>query len=408
MKILIINTYSYTGGAAIAATRLADALNDAGVQALVVSEGVITNNFSKKLKFLWERVVIWAANLFSRKNLFTVSIANTGFDITHLPAFKEADVINLHWVNQGMLSLKDIEKILQSGKPVVWTMHDMWPFTGICHHAHTCEAYTTGCGNCPQLRLPCRRDLSRLIFAEKEKRYPRAKINFVAVSNWLASKAKESPLLKGNTLCVIPNTLSLANFKILRRDECREALHLPADKKIILFGAARIDEPIKGFDTLLDAIAHLIESGAFERDELHLLTFGRFKYPEQLLHRIPVAHTNAGFVSGDTLSQLYSAADVTVSASRYETFGQTLIEAQACGCIPVSFGNSGQADIISHKVNGFLADYLSVPGLAEGIRWALTEGSHTIDKASLRQSVMERYSGEVVAQQYINLYKSIL
>lgn len=408
MKILIINTYSHTGGAAIAATRLANALNEAGAQAIVVGEGAITNRCCKKLKFLWERVVIWAANLFSRKNLFTVSIANTGLDITRLPAFKEADVINLHWVNQGMLSLKDIEKILQSGKPVVWTMHDMWPFTGICHHAHTCEAYTTGCGNCPQLRLPCRRDLSRLIFAEKEKRYARAKINFVAVSNWLASKAKESPLLKDNTLCVIPNTLSLANFKILERDECRKALHLPTDKKIILFGAARIDEPIKGFDTLLNAIHHLIESGTFERDELHLLTFGRFKYPEHILHRIPVTHTNAGFVSGDTLSQLYSAADVTVSASRYETFGQTLIEAQACGCIPVSFGNSGQADIISHKVNGFLADYLSVPSLAEGIRWALTEGGTAIDKASLRQSVIERYSGEVVAQQYINLYKSIL
>lgn len=418
MKILIINTYKKTGGAAIAATRLAEALNRAGEEArMIVLEGesdnkdvfVIGNRWSKKLKFIAERLVIWTSNLFSRKNLFTVSIANTGFDITRLSQFKEADVIHLHWVNQGLLSLDGIKKIQQAGKPIVWTMHDMWPCTGICHHAHTCDAYTAGCGNCPQLRFPCKHDLSSRVFTQKSNIFAGAKINFVAVSSWLADKAKESTLLKDKPVCVIPNTLSLTHFKMLDKEECRRALNLPEKKKIILFGAARIDEPIKGFEILLNAIKHLIENKIFKQDELHLVTFGRFKHPELVIDKIPVTHSDIGFVSGgDTLSQLYSAADTTVSASLYETFGQTLIEAQACGCVPVSFGNSGQRDIITHKANGFLADYLSVTSLAEGIRWALTEGCYNLDKESLRNNVTKRYSGEVVAQQYIDLYKSLL
>ena len=82
----------------------------------------------KVWQFIWERVVIWQANHFKKHNLFAVDIANTGTNITALPEFTQADVIHLHWINQGMLSLTDIRRIIQSGKPIVWTMHDMWPF----------------------------------------------------------------------------------------------------------------------------------------------------------------------------------------------------------------------------------------------------------------------------------------
>ena len=160
---------------------------------------------------------------------------------------------------------------------------------------------------------------------------------------------------------------------------------------------------------LLQAIRLLIEKKQFPQEKLHLALFGKIKYPEKLLNSIPVSYTYLGRI-GDTnkLSQLYSAADVTVSASFYETFGQTLIEAQACGCIPVSFGNSGQADIIRHKENGFLADYLSADSLAEGIRWGISEARTAISKENMRSEVFRKYSGEVVAKQYLNLYQNLI
>lgn len=205
-----------------------------------------------------------------------------------------------------------------------------------------------------------------------------------------------------------PNTLSLSNFNCLDRDESRNALNLPNNKYIIIFGAARIDDPIKGFPILLESIKWLIEKKYFSNDELHLVTFGKFKHPQQIKPLIPITHTDMGWVTNSqTLSQLYSAANITVSASYYETFGQTLIEAQACGCIPISFGNSGQSDIITHKVNGFLAEHLSIESLAEGIMWGLMEGDRTISKEKLRNEVIHKYSGQIVAKQYINLYIKI-
>lgn len=151
MRVLIVNTSERTGGAAVAAGRLVDALNNNGVKAMMLVRDKETDSFlvsdtncsrfRKMFDFLWERFRIWLANGFSKKNLFKVSIANTGKDITKLREFQEADVIHLHWVNQGMLSLHDIKKILNSGKPVVWTMHDMWECTGICHYSWDCHRY---------------------------------------------------------------------------------------------------------------------------------------------------------------------------------------------------------------------------------------------------------------------------
>ena len=160
MRVLIVNTSENIGGAAIAANRLMEALKNNGVKAKMLVRDKRTEQITVatlppspllKAKFLWERFVIWKANHFSRKNLFQIDLANTGTDITSLPEFKEADVIHLHWVNQGFLSLKDIRRIIDSGKPIVWTMHDQWPFTGICHYSGECTKYKTECHHCPLL-----------------------------------------------------------------------------------------------------------------------------------------------------------------------------------------------------------------------------------------------------------------
>ena len=136
MRVLLINTSERIGGAAIAASRLMESLKNHGIKAKLlvrdkqtdqISVVSLDHNWRMVWKFVWERIVIWSANRFNKKNIFAVDIANTGTDITSLPEFQQADVIHLHWINQGMLSLKNIEKILASGKPVVWTMHDMWP-----------------------------------------------------------------------------------------------------------------------------------------------------------------------------------------------------------------------------------------------------------------------------------------
>lgn len=416
MKVLLVNTSERTGGAAVACHRLLDALNKQGIEATMLVRDKQTDNphvialpkpFYMKLCFLYERFVIWATNLFSRKNLFTVSIANAGMDITRTKAFKEADIIHLHWINQGMLSLKGIRKILASGKPVVWTMHDMWPLTAICHHAQGCNRYQTACQACPYLRFPSKNDLSHRIFMQKKNVYAQGNLHMVAVSRWLTTLAKQSNLLKGKEVTTIHNALSLNDFQPIAKADARKRLQLP-DKHLIAFGAARIDDPIKGFDYLLEAIQALIRRGDFEQEKLHLLLFGGIKDAKRLAE-VPVSYTYFGHIEEkEQLSALYSAADVTVSASLYETFGQTLAEAQACGCLPVSFGNSGQTDIITHKVDGYLAKAYDTGDLANGIAWALREGKENLSPTDLRQRVVQRFAGEVIANQYIQLYQQLI
>ena len=414
MKVLILNTSERTGGAAVAAKRLAEALAHHGVEARMMvmnrqtaaPEVVQAGTWLQaKWNFLYERLVIWLHNLLGMKNLFKVSIANTGIDVTATEAFRQADIIHLHWVNQGFLSLECISRILRSGKPVVWTMHDMWPLTAICHHAYDCNNYETACHDCPFLRRPGPHDLSARVFRQKQQmlaadgEHPQS-LTFVAVSEWLAAKARSSALTGRWPVEVIPNVFSLSRFTITERAEARRQLGI-AEDFVLAFGAARIDDPIKGFQYLCQALRLLVETGRMGR--VRLLLFGGLKNPA-VLEQIPIPYTHLGYIADEAqLSLVYSAANATVSSSLYETFGQTLIEALACGSVPVSFDGSGQADIISHLQNGYLARRLSPQSLADGIAWAM---SAPLSQEQLRHSA-EKFSERSVADCYVSLYKSL-
>ena len=208
LKVLLVNTSSHTGGAAIAALRLLRALHKRGVQARMLcrdtqpegEEGgvlALKPTLWRKAKFALERAEIMLRNGFSREGLWSVDTARFGNDITRHPAFREADVIHLHWTNQAMLSLADLRRIMHSGKRVVWTMHDMWPFTGICHQSEACTRWLTGCGRCPMLQRPADHDLSAITFARKRKVYAQGRLHMVGCSRWLTDLAQQAPLLQG-------------------------------------------------------------------------------------------------------------------------------------------------------------------------------------------------------------------
>ena len=413
MRVLIVNTSERKGGAAVAAHRLTEALINNGIKAKMLvmekqtDELYVVDYHSwlrDELNFVWERFVIWANNLFDRRNLFKVSIANTGVDITNTREFQEADIIHLQWINQGYLSLRSLRKIFESGKPVVWTMHDMWPMTAICHYAYQCDRYATACSHCHFLRMPGANDLAARVFRKKMKLFQGVDVKFVAVSNWLAGLARNSSLIGDKGVTVIPNVISLSHFSLINRIDARSSLNLSA-RYVLVFGAARIDDDIKGLPYLLKALQQLVDSGFSNSNDIHLLLFGGVKN-ERILDQVPVSYTYLGYVNDfHQMSLIYSAANAVVQPSLYETFGQTLIEAQACGCTPVAFGNSGQSDIISHRVNGYLADYLSIDSLAEGIRWALETD---LRPSVLRSNVLMHYTESVVALKYAEVYKEVI
>ena len=417
MRVLIINTSERFGGAAIAANRLMSALRDNGIKAKMLVRDKQTDQISvlglkkswwKVVQFIWERVVIWKANHFEKHNLFAVDIANTGTDITTLPEFKQADIIHIHWINQGMLSLNDIRKILLSGKQVVWTMHDMWPCTGICHHARTCNNYFEECHHCPYLiDGGGKKDISNKIFRKKAEIYGLAPIYFVACSQWLRERASHSALLKGQQITNIPNPINVNLFKPRDKQEAREKCNLPADKKLILFGSAKITDKRKGIDYFIESCNLLAQKYPELKEQMGVVVYGRNS--EQLVPLVPFQVYAENYIRDEKeLVNIYNAVDIYVTPSLEENLPNTIMEAMACGVPCVGFNVGGIPEMIDHLHNGYVANYQSAEDLANGIEWVLSEGEYQHLSEEASRKVVGNYAEPVIAKKYIDLYNKLL
>ncbi|MBO5720009.1 MAG: glycosyltransferase, partial [Bacteroidales bacterium] len=307
-----------------------------------------------------------------------------------------------HWVNQGLLSIKSIERLVATGKPVVITPHDMWYATSICHHAGQCNKYTTGCSNCPYLAKPSDNDLSAKVWKRKQNLYQKG-VTFVVISRWLAERLNRSTLTKGVAYREICNVIDTETFCLQDKSACRKELDIDANEKVLVFGAAKLNDPIKGAEMLFSAIEN---SGI--KDDLLLVLFGSIKNDEEFLSRIPCRYKYVGSVTEkEKLVQLYSAADIVVVPSHYESLSLVIAEAMACGTPALAFDSGGQTSLIDHKENGYLAHYPSVDDFAEGINWLLQNADEDMRK-SANEKINRIMSPKNVALQHIELYKSLL
>lgn len=413
MRVLIVNTSEKTGGAAVAANRLMAALNNNGVKAKMLVRDKQTDDITvvglqhkrqARWHFLWERWCVFWHLRFSKQHLFEIDIANSGFDITHLREFREADVIHLSWINQGMLSLKNIGRIVASGKPVVWTMHDLWPATGICHYAQGCTRYYGECRQCKLLPGGGgTTDLSTRVFRRKRALWQKSNIFFVSCSRWLEGQARHSSLLTGLHMESIPNPINTRVFAPQDKGLCRQALHLPADKRIILFVSQRVTDARKGMDYLVEAVDVLVKEHPNMLQDTVIALLGG--HSEDLAGRLRLPVYSLGYVSEErTIVQVYGAADVFVLPSLEDNLPNTIMEAMACGVPCVGFKVGGIPEEIDHLQNGYVAAYRDAADLARGLHWVLYETDHeTLSKQAV-QKVVQNYSEHSVAMRYIEVY----
>jgi len=405
VRVLIVNTSERTGGAAVAANRLMMALNNNGVKAKMLvrdkeSDSLTVVGLPKSpmlnWHFLWERLVIFFHCRFSRKHLFEIDLANTGSDITKLREFQEADVIHLHWINQGMLSLSGIRKILKSGKPVVWTMHDIWPATAICHLTLNCRNFTTHCHNCRLLPgKGSSSDLSTSVWRKKEKMLEDSSIYFVTCSHWLEQEAKASALLRGQKIVSIPNPIDTHIYRSGDKQAARKNLGLPEDKRLILFVSQRVTNKNKGMDYLIDACRQL--------KDYELVILGG--HAEEVVDQLPLKAHPLGYVNDERrIVEIYQAVDVFVLPSLSENLPNTIMEAMACGVPCVGFKVGGIPEEIDHKRNGYVAEYRDSDDLARGIRWILSEADYDQLSQEAVRKVAHSYSQQSVAISYLDVY----
>lgn len=404
MKILIVNTSDTGGGASKAASRLFDALLNDGLDVtMMVHEKNTTNSgivapISKPLQLVQSRLDKYEFKLRGIKPKSFFSIARFGNDITKHEAFIEADVINIHWVNRGFLSIENIAAIFHSGKKIIWTLHDSWAFTGGCHLPYDCILYQSHCGSCPGISSHREVDLTYQIFERKMKAWKEATPTLFTPSKWLAQKSMGSKLFSNTQTKIFPNALNTNVFKTYNREETRKELGLPQHKKLILFGAMNATSDLnKGYALLLEALTLLID-----RDDTFAQTHALCVFGSDDAIALSMEVCVMGTIHDELkMAKLYAAADVFVLPSKSENLPYTIMESLACGTPAVAFNVGGIPELIQHKQNGYLAQCYDTSDLAEGIHQTLKNLS--FGREAISGQVKEAYSYESVAKQFLNI-----
>ena len=324
---------------------------------------------------------------------------------------KNIDLIHLHWVNGEMLSIADIGKIR---KPLVWTLHDMWAFSGAEHYVSDDANARWRSGYFAANRPSSQKgfDLNAWTWRRKKK-FWKSPIHIVTPSRWLTECASQSVLMKNWPMHVVPNPLDTDVWKPADKAAARELLHLPPNVPLLMFGAIGGGaDPRKGFDLLREALVFLkkaqLKNPQSDLQQLELVIFGQHAPEQAEDFGFPVHYM--GHVHDDlSLRLLYSAADVMVVPSRQEAFGQTASESLACGTPVAAFNATGLKDVLEHQVSGYLAKPFDAQDLANGIEWLYSElrKSNQLNLAA-RARAIDTFSYPVVAKQYEAIYRQAL
>ncbi|TDB61379.1 glycosyltransferase family 4 protein [Arundinibacter roseus] len=413
--ILHLSTFQLEGGAAVAASRIHQAQRNQGLDAqmLVYRAQKPAAGVTAYADTPWKNKLFWAR--FSAERLsflphekdrsarFAFSPAAVGLPLHQHPLVQQASVINLHWINFGFLSLPGLQRLFSMGKPIVWTLHDMWASTGGCHYSRGCEHYLSHCRACPYLAKPELYDLSFQVFEQKRALFENAPVAFVAPSQWLGQITQSAALTKDLPTLVIPYPIDTKLFTPRHKPQLRQKLGLPADKKLVLFVGANTQDPRKGFSFFKEAVQKLHAAD----EELEILVFG--KAQPGAYDGLSVTVHNLGKLSDSThIAEAYAAADVMAVPSLEDNLPNTVLEAMASGTPVVGFRTGGIPDMIDHQINGFVADYRSATSLAEGIDWVLKNTDTMKLAEQARQKVLDTYTEAIVARKYQELYNSLL
>lgn len=415
MNVLQINYSDNKGGAAKAAYRLNESLNSSGIDStLLVLDKNIKNDsvvhYESKNSIYSRIVKNYRKFKIDQIKSDTKQTNTCKYEIftTHHSLYKELvehvsdfDIVNLHWVS-GFVDYNSFFLNFPKNIPIVWTLHDMNPFTGGCHYDNGCEKFKIKCGNCPQINSEIENDITRKAILTKEKtlkKMQNQKLNFVSPSNWLKSQLDKSYLFSGYSSTVIPNSLDTNSFKPRDKVTSRRILELPVYKKIILIGSYSLKTQRKGYSIAKEALENLDNKdffiASFGNDELDIKTAN---------------YKHLGFITDDILlSILYSAADLFLITSIQDNLPNTVIESISCGTPVVSFDVGGIPEIIKDEFNGKIIKNRDARELKENLTLLLND-KKKLDRLSVnsRETAINKFDFKIQSEKYKTLYEKLI
>ena len=408
MKILLLSTFGNYGGAAVCAIRLLKALKkhdvDAELRVLMAYDNqaakpILYASFINRarifLDFALDRLKV-LFRISDRKYLYKFSTGQAGINLVNNRHVIQADIIHLHWVGFSFTSIRTIQ-LLSKLKPVIWTFHDMWAFTGGCHYSSDCINFKKVCDDCFYLKDS---SLSKKIQEEKLRGWSRDQFKILTTSNWLAEEARSSRIFDKWEVNVLPTPIDTRVFYPLIKDELRIRYKLADSDYYVLFGAVDLKDERKGFKLLLEAFNILNN----RIPNLHLITFGK---GDAKIDRYKV--TSFGSVSSHKkLNEIYNLSDIFVLPSIQDNLPNTVMEALSCGVPVVSFNSGGVVDMVEHKQNGYIVDTYNVEELVAGIMYFLSEEIRRRAGVEARKKIDEHFSEGRLIPEYISLYQSAI
>ena len=405
IKVLHINYSDIKGGAAIAVKRIHDAQKKIDVDSkIVVAEKYLDHKDVIGPKSTFEEVKWKILNSINRKignlekkerydsNSYNLIPNNFVKKINRI----SCDIINLHWIGNNLIPINDLKKI---NKPIVWTLHDMWAYTGSEHYTKSLR-FIEGYNKYNKPKELSGYDFEKYCWDLKKKNYPE-NLSIIATSNWQLNNAKKSFLFKNKKILKIPLPIDFNFWKPMKKNIARNILNISENKKVILIGSEKIDLERKGYN-LIESILNIVD----DSNSL-LIVFGRNCKKIGKINKFDKIYFEEISPNSQDLKILYSACDLFLAPSIQESFGQTVLEAASC-CLPsICFENNGISEIIDHKINGYLAKEGDTEDFARGIDWCLQNLKQEDMEKNLKV-LKARFSYEIIAEEYKKFYRSII
>jgi glycosyltransferase involved in cell wall biosynthesis len=415
VNVLHLSSYDIKGGAARAAYRLHQGLKSSGVNSRMLVREKSTGDYTvigpkgelnqgiARSKIMLDKLPL--------KLMYRQRPSSNFFSLQWFPERSynaiqtlQPDIVNLHWIGSGFVQPRTIARLKQ---PLVWTLHDMWAFTGGCHYTGICENYQNSCGACPALKSHTDQDITRWQWLTKSKAWSSLNMTIVTPSAWLAKCAAASSLLRHARIEVIPNGLDLQVYRPIPQMRARELMQFPMDKKLLLFSAMdATSDPRKGFNYLKLALQQLIQLGWSDRLELVVLGSSPPAQPVNLGLRV---HYLGNLRDDLALAATYSAVDAMVITSLQDNLPNVVLEAMACGTPCIGFKLGGIPDMIDHRINGYLVNPLDVDDLTHGINWVLDDPDRLgVLSYQARVKTEQAFALDIQVRRYQALYQELL